>query len=89
MIVLKKDFRLTRLLSSVQNLEFYDTVPLRIREVALFVDIESESSSINTNYRAPRSFQQNGDIEIKNLRMKYRENAPMILKRITVTFASA
>jgi len=60
-----------------------------IERLLYFEDIESESSSINPNYRAPRSFPQNGDIEIKNLRMKYRENAPMILKGITVNIESA
>ena len=60
-----------------------------IERLLYFEDIESESSSINPKYRAPRSFPQNGDIEIKNLRMKYRENAPMILKGITVNIESA
>uniref|UniRef100_A0A0E0KZG8 ABC transporter C family member 13 n=3 Tax=Oryza punctata TaxID=4537 RepID=A0A0E0KZG8_ORYPU len=67
------------------NLENYIISVERIKQ---FMHLPSEPPAVITDRRPPPSWPSAGRIELENLRVKYRRNAPTVLRGITCTFAA-
>uniref|UniRef100_A0A0E0DN39 ABC transporter C family member 13 n=1 Tax=Oryza meridionalis TaxID=40149 RepID=A0A0E0DN39_9ORYZ len=67
------------------NLENYIISVERIKQ---FMHLPAEPPAVITDRRPPPSWPSAGRIELENLRVKYRQNAPTVLRGITCTFAA-
>uniref|UniRef100_A0A0D9WDM8 ABC transporter C family member 13 n=1 Tax=Leersia perrieri TaxID=77586 RepID=A0A0D9WDM8_9ORYZ len=67
------------------NLENYIISVERIKQ---FMNLPSEPPAVITDRRPPPSWPSEGRIDLENLRVKYRHNAPTVLRGITCTFAA-
>uniref|UniRef100_A0A0D3G471 ABC transporter C family member 13 n=1 Tax=Oryza barthii TaxID=65489 RepID=A0A0D3G471_9ORYZ len=67
------------------NLENYIISVERIKQ---FMHLPAEPPAVITDRRPPPSWPSAGRIELENLRVKYRRNAPTVLRGITCTFAA-
>ncbi|WOL09093.1 hypothetical protein Cni_G17846 [Canna indica] len=67
------------------NLENYI---ISIERIKQFMHIPSEPPAIINERRPPTSWPREGRIDLHELRVKYRPNAPLVLKGLTCTFAA-
>ncbi|KAF0926592.1 hypothetical protein E2562_026903 [Oryza meyeriana var. granulata] len=67
------------------NLENYIISVERIKQ---FMHLPSEPPAVISDRRPPPSWPSAGRIDLENLRIKYRQNAPTVLRGITCTFAA-
>uniref|UniRef100_A0A0E0HAQ9 ABC transporter C family member 13 n=1 Tax=Oryza nivara TaxID=4536 RepID=A0A0E0HAQ9_ORYNI len=67
------------------NLENYIISVERIKQ---FMHLPAEPPAVITDRRPPPSWPSAGRIELENLRVKYRRNAPTVLRGITCTLAA-
>uniref|UniRef100_J3M4P3 ABC transporter C family member 13 n=1 Tax=Oryza brachyantha TaxID=4533 RepID=J3M4P3_ORYBR len=67
------------------NLENYIISVERIKQ---FMHLPSEPPAVISDRRPPPSWPSAGRIDFENLRVKYRDNAPTVLRGITCTFAA-
>ncbi|KAK4754038.1 hypothetical protein SAY87_002142 [Trapa incisa] len=65
------------------NLSNYIVSVERIKQ---FMHIPSEPEAIVEDHRPPSTWPSKGRIELEDLKIRYRENAPLVLKGITCTF---
>ncbi|CAN1161873.1 ABC transporter C family member 8, partial [Linum perenne] len=65
------------------NLASYIVSVERIKQ---FMHIQPEPPAIVEDKRPPSSWPQNGRIELQDLKIRYRANAPLVLKGISCTF---
>uniref|UniRef100_A0A1D1ZGM2 ABC transporter C family member 8 n=1 Tax=Anthurium amnicola TaxID=1678845 RepID=A0A1D1ZGM2_9ARAE len=59
---------------------------ISIERIKQYMNIPSEPSAIIDESRPPSSWPSEGQIDFRDLRVKYRPDAPLILKGITCTF---
>nr|XP_043631930.1 ABC transporter C family member 8-like [Erigeron canadensis] len=57
-----------------------------VERVKQFMHLQTEPPSIVENNRPPSSWPSKGRIEFEELKLRYRPNAPLVLKGITCTF---
>ncbi|KAJ4767941.1 ABC transporter C family member 8 [Rhynchospora pubera] len=73
---------LTRFYSNLEN------YIISVERIKQFMNIPPEPPAIIINNQPPPTWPAEGRIELDNLYVKYRENAPYVLKGITCTFAA-
>ncbi|KAF6136410.1 hypothetical protein GIB67_019293 [Kingdonia uniflora] len=56
-----------------------------IERIKQFINIPSESPWIVKDCRPPSNWPTNGDIDLKDLQVRYRPNTPLILKGVTLS----
>ncbi|KAJ3691951.1 hypothetical protein LUZ60_012301 [Juncus effusus] len=71
---------MTRYYSSLENFI------ISVERIKQYMHISPEPPAIVENCRPDRSWPSHGNIELQNLMVKYRRNAPFVLKGITCTF---
>ncbi|KAK9281825.1 hypothetical protein L1049_004731 [Liquidambar formosana] len=59
---------------------------ISVERIKQFMHIPSEPPAIVEDKRPPASWPSKGRIELKDLKIKYRPNSPLVLKGITCTF---
>ncbi|KAI4324776.1 hypothetical protein MLD38_030232 [Melastoma candidum] len=59
---------------------------ISVERIKQFMHIPSEPAAIVENHRPPSSWPSKGRIELEDLHIRYRPNAPLVLKGITCTF---
>ncbi|KAJ0595167.1 putative ABC-type xenobiotic transporter [Helianthus annuus] len=59
---------------------------ISVERVKQFMDIPTEPPAVVVNNRPPSSWPSKGRINFKDLKLRYRPNAPLVLKGITCTF---
>ncbi|CAN1785879.1 ABC transporter C family member 8 [Linum perenne] len=57
-----------------------------VERIKQFMHIQPEPPAIVEDKRPPSSWPQNGRIELQQLKIRYRANAPLVLKGISCTF---
>ncbi|VAH58270.1 unnamed protein product [Triticum turgidum subsp. durum] len=73
---------LTRFYSNLEN------YMISVERIKQFMNLPSEPPAIISDRRPAPSWPSEGKINLENLRVKYRENAPTVLRGITCTFAA-
>uniref|UniRef100_A0ACD5U7C4 Uncharacterized protein n=1 Tax=Avena sativa TaxID=4498 RepID=A0ACD5U7C4_AVESA len=73
---------LTRFYSNLEN------SIISVERIKQFMHLPSEPPAVISDRRPPPSWPSQGKIELENLRVKYRENVPTVLRGITCTFAA-
>uniref|UniRef100_A0ACD5TQI2 Uncharacterized protein n=1 Tax=Avena sativa TaxID=4498 RepID=A0ACD5TQI2_AVESA len=73
---------LTRFYSNLEN------SIISVERIKQFMHLPSEPPAVISDRRPPPAWPSQGKIELENLRVKYRENAPTVLRGITCTFAA-
>ncbi|GJN38645.1 hypothetical protein PR202_gb27707 [Eleusine coracana subsp. coracana] len=73
---------LTRFYSYLEN------YIISVERIKQYMHIPSEPPAIIPEHRPPTSWPQEGRIDLQNLKIRYRPNAPLVLKGITCTFAA-
>ncbi|KAJ3693838.1 hypothetical protein LUZ60_009318 [Juncus effusus] len=71
---------LTRFYSNLEN------YIISVERIKQFMHIPSEPPAVVPNNRPPPSWPSEGRIDLQNLKIKYRQNSPYVLKGITCTF---
>jgi ABC-type multidrug transport system fused ATPase/permease subunit len=56
-----------------------------VERINQYTQLESEAPLIIQNSRPPKSWPSKGTIEFRDLKLRYRENTPLVLKGVTVT----
>ncbi|KAF8011616.1 hypothetical protein BT93_J2026 [Corymbia citriodora subsp. variegata] len=59
---------------------------ISVERIKQFMHIPSEPAAVVKNHRPPSSWPSKGRIELQELKLRYRPNAPLVLKGITCTF---
>ncbi|KAK2632784.1 hypothetical protein EUGRSUZ_L01082 [Eucalyptus grandis] len=59
---------------------------ISVERIKQFMHILSEPAAVVENHRPPSSWPSKGRIELQELKLRYRPNAPLVLKGITCTF---
>ncbi|KAF8011615.1 hypothetical protein BT93_J2025 [Corymbia citriodora subsp. variegata] len=59
---------------------------ISVERIKQFMHIPSEPAAVVQNHRPPSSWPPKGRIELQELKLRYRPNAPLVLKGITCTF---
>lgn len=59
---------------------------ISVERIKQFMHIPSEPAAVVENHRPPSSWPSKGRIELQELKLRYRPNAPLVLKGITCTF---
>ncbi|KAL5203378.1 hypothetical protein ABZP36_014330 [Zizania latifolia] len=73
---------LTRFYSNLEN------YIISVERIKQFMHLPSEPPAVISDRRPPPSWPSAGRIHLDNLRVKYRPNAPTVLRGITCTFAA-
>ncbi|XBI25705.1 hypothetical protein VPH35_050577 [Triticum aestivum] len=73
---------LTRFYSNLEN------YMISVERIKQFMHLPSEPPAVISDRRPAPSWPSEGKINLENLRVKYRENAPTVLRGITCTFAA-
>lgn len=73
---------LTRFYSNLEN------SIISVERIKQYMNLPSEPPAVISDKRPHPSWPSEGKIELENLRVKYRQNAPMVLRGITCTFAA-
>ncbi|KAL6619883.1 hypothetical protein ACP70R_035022 [Stipagrostis hirtigluma subsp. patula] len=73
---------LTRFYSNLEN------YIISVERIKQFMHLPAEPPAVITDRRPPPSWPSKGRIDLENLRVKYRPNAPTVLRGITCTFAA-
>ncbi|CAN6336516.1 unnamed protein product [Urochloa humidicola] len=73
---------LTRFYSYLEN------YIISVERIKQFMHLPAEPPAVISDSRPPPSWPSKGRIDLENLRVKYRPNAPTVLRGITCTFAA-
>ncbi|TVU17083.1 hypothetical protein EJB05_33096, partial [Eragrostis curvula] len=73
---------LTRFYSNLEN------YIISVERIKQFMHLPAEPPAVISDRRPPPSWPSKGRIDLENLRVKYRPNAPTVLRGITCTFAT-
>ncbi|GJM98166.1 hypothetical protein PR202_ga15151 [Eleusine coracana subsp. coracana] len=73
---------LTRFYSYLEN------YIISVERIKQYMHIPSEPPAIIPEHRPPTSWPQEGRIDLQELKIRYRPNAPLVLKGITCTFVA-
>nr|QTX16888.1 ABCC8 [Echinochloa colona] len=73
---------LTRFYSYLEN------YIISVERIKQYMHLPAEPPAIIPENRAPTSWPQEGRIDLQDLKIRYRPNAPLVLKGITCTFAA-
>uniref|UniRef100_J3MF20 ABC transporter domain-containing protein n=1 Tax=Oryza brachyantha TaxID=4533 RepID=J3MF20_ORYBR len=73
---------LTRFYSYMEN------YIISVERINQYMHLPSEPPAIEPENRPPSSWPQEGQIDLQDLKVKYRPNMPLVLKGITCTFAA-
>ncbi|KAL6602856.1 hypothetical protein ACP70R_043217 [Stipagrostis hirtigluma subsp. patula] len=67
---------------------YLETYIISVERIKQYMHIPSEPQAIVQENRPPITWPQEGRIDLQDLKVKYRTNAPLVLKGITCTFAA-
>lgn len=73
---------LTRFYSNLEN------CIISVERIKQFMHLPAEPPAVISDRRPPPSWPSRGKIDLENLSVKYRPNAPMVLRGLTCTFAA-
>ncbi|KAL2920613.1 ABC transporter C family member 10 [Bienertia sinuspersici] len=76
----------TIMVFAIQNQCILANQIISIERLYQYMDIPSEAPEVINDNRPPTNWPSAGKVEILNLQIRYRKDAPMVLQGITVTF---